>query len=267
VEEALRRIDDWPAPFAAAGVLRGGEVVATHGARDEVLRWASVTKLVTALAALVAAEEGVIDLDEAAGPEGSTVRHLLAHASGLPFEPGAPTGRPGQRRTYSNVGFETLAEHIAERADMPFGDYLAAGVLQPLGMQAELRGSPAADLYGSLDDLVILARELQRPTLVAPETLAEATTVQFSGLAGVLPDFGRFDPNDWGLGFELRDEKSPHWTGTRNSPRTFGHFGGSGTFLWVDPDAGFALGVLTNLDFGEWAKEAWPRLSDAVLIA
>jgi CubicO group peptidase (beta-lactamase class C family) len=267
VEDALRQIDGWPAEFAAAGVLRGGDVIATQGARDEVLRWASVPKLVSALAALVAAEEGVIDLDEAAGPEGSTVRHLLAHASGLPFEPGAPTGRPGQRRIYSNVGFETLADHIAERADMPFGDYLVAGVLQPLAMRAELRGSPAADLHGSLDDLMILARELQRPTLVAPETLAEATAVQFPGLAGVLPDFGRFDPNDWGLGFELRDEKSPHWTGTRNSPRTFGHFCGSGTFLWVDPAAGIALGVLTNLDFGDWAKEAWPRLSDAVLIA
>jgi CubicO group peptidase (beta-lactamase class C family) len=132
-------------------------------------------------------------------------------------------------------------------------------------MHAELRGSPAADLHGSLDDLLIVARELQRPTLVAPETLAEATTVQFPGLAGVLPDFGRFDPNDWGLGFELRDDKSPHWTGSRNSPRTFGHFGGSGTFLWVDPEAGLALGVLTNFDFGDWAKEAWPRLSDAVL--
>jgi CubicO group peptidase (beta-lactamase class C family) len=265
VEEALRQIDDWPAAFSAAGVVRGDEVVATHGARGEVLRWASVTKLVTALAALVAAEEGVIDLDEAAGPEGSTVRHVLAHASGLPFERGAPTGRPGQRRIYSNVGFETLADHIAARADMPFGAYLVAGVLQPLGMKAELRGSPAADLHGSLDDLLILARELQRPTLVAPETLTEATTVQFPGLAGVLPDFGRFDPNDWGLGFELRDDKSPHWTGTGNSPQTFGHFGGSGTFLWVDPEARLALGVLTNLDFGDWAKDAWPRLSDAVV--
>jgi CubicO group peptidase (beta-lactamase class C family) len=265
MEEALLQIADWPAPFAAAGVLRDGDVVATHGARDEMVRWASVTKLITALAALVAAEEGVIDLDEAAGPDGATVRHLLAHASGLPFELGAPTGRPGQRRVYSNVGFETLAEHIAARADMPFVDYLGAGVLQPLGMRADLRGSPAADLHGSLDDLLILACELQRPGLVAPETLAEATTVQFPGLAGVLPDFGRFDPNDWGLGFELRDDKSPHWTGSRNSPRTFGHFGGSGTFLWVDPEAGLALGVLTNLDFGDWAKEAWPRLSDAVL--
>jgi CubicO group peptidase (beta-lactamase class C family) len=263
--EALRQIDGWPAPTAAAGVLRDGEVVATHGPREETLRWASVTKLVTALAALVAAEEGVIDLDEPAGPEGSTVRHLLAHASGLPFEPGAPVGLPGQRRVYSNVGFEALADHIAARAEMPFREYLRAGVIEPLGLKAELRGSPAADLHGSLDDLLLVARELQRPSLVAPETLAEATTVQFPGLAGVLPDFGRMDPNDWGLGFELRDAKDPHWTGSRNSPRTFGHFGGSGTFLWVDPDAGLAVAVLTNLEFGDWAKEAWPRLSDAVL--
>jgi CubicO group peptidase (beta-lactamase class C family) len=166
---------------------------------------------------------------------------------------------------YSNVGFETLAAHISLRAEMPFADYLAAGVLRPLQMEAELRGSAASELHGTLDDLLAFARELQRPTLVAAETLAEATTVQFPGLAGVLPDFGRFDPLDWGLGFELRDAKEPHWTGARNSPRTFGHFGGSGTFLWVDPEADSAVGVLTDLDFGEWAKEAWPRLSDAVL--
>jgi CubicO group peptidase (beta-lactamase class C family) len=263
--EALRQIDEWQAPAAAAGVARDGEVIGTHGPRDRPMRWASVTKLVTALAALVASEEGVIDLDEPAGPEGSTVRHLLAHASGLPFEAGAPTGRPGQRRVYSNVGFETLAEHIATRAEMPFVEYLRSGVLDPLGMSAELQGSPAADLHGSLEDLLLIAHELQRPSLVAPETLAEATTVQFPGLAGVLPDFGRMAPNDWGLGFELRDDKAPHWTGARNSTRTFGHFGGSGTFLWVDPEAGIALGALTSREFGDWAKEAWPRLSDAVL--
>ena len=263
--EALRQIENWPAANAAAFALRGGDAVGVHGPRDHVFRWASVTKLATALAALIAAEEGVIDLDEPAGPEGSTVRHLLAHASGLPFEPGAPTGQPGKRRVYSNVGFETLASHIEERAEMPFTEYLAAGVLRPLQMEAELRGSAASELHGTLDDLLAFARELQRPTLVAPETLAEATTVQFPGLAGVLPDFGRFDPLDWGLGFELRDEKDPHWTGARNSSRTFGHFGGSGTFLWVDPEADAALGVLTDLEFGEWAKEAWPRLSDAVL--
>jgi CubicO group peptidase (beta-lactamase class C family) len=263
--EALRQIDGWGANHAAAVVLRGGVVDSEHGPREHVFRWASITKLLTAYSALIAAEEGVIDLDEPAGPEGSTVRHLLAHASGLPFQEGGPTSRVGQRRVYSNVGYELLAEHIAARAEMPFGEYLAAGVLRPLGMGAELRGSAAADLHGTLDDLAAFARELQRPTLIAPETLVEATTVQFPGLAGVLPDFGRFDPLDWGLGFELRDAKDPHWTGTRASPRTFGHFGGSGTFVWVDPGVDVALGVLTDREFDEWAKEAWPELSDAVL--
>lgn len=263
--DALRQVGGWPAATVAAAVVRNGEEIAVHGERDHVFRWASVTKLVTALAALVAAEEGTIDLDEPAGPEGSTVRHLLAHASGLPFEPGGPTGRPGSRRVYSNVGVETLAEHIADRAGMQFADYLAEAVLIPLGMRSELRDSPASGLHGSLDDLVRLARELQAPRVIARETLDEATSVQFPGLAGVLPDFGRFDPNDWGLGFELRDAKTPHWTGSRNSAGTFGHFGGSGTFLWVDPAAGIALACLTDLEFGDWAKQAWPRLSDDVL--
>jgi CubicO group peptidase (beta-lactamase class C family) len=263
--EALRQIDGWPAETAAGGVVRGARVVDVHGQRDRVMRWASVTKLVTALSTLVAAEEGVVDLDEPAGPEGSTVRHLLAHASGLPFEGDQPIGRPGARRVYSNTGFEVLADHVARSAEIPFAEYMAAGVLRPLSMKAELRGSPASELHGSLDDLLLFAAELQAPTLVAEETLAEATSVQFPGLAGVLPEFGRWDPNDWGLGFELRDEKWPHWTGSRNSSRTFGHFGGSGTFLWADPHAGLALGCLTDLEFGDWAKDAWPRLSDAVL--
>jgi CubicO group peptidase (beta-lactamase class C family) len=263
--DALRQIDGWGAGFAAAAVARPGEALATHGPRDAERRWASVTKLVTALAALVAAEEGTVDLDEPAGPEGSTVRHLLAHASGLPFEGEKPIAKPGQRRIYSNTGFEALAEHVARAADMPFAEYLRQAVLEPLRMRAELRGSPAAGLEGTLDDLVKLAQELLAPTLVAPETFVEATSVQFPGLGGVLPGLGRLEPNDWGLGFELKDAKEPHWTGARNSPRTFGHFGGSGTFLWADPDAELACGVLTDRDFGDWALEAWPRLSDAVL--
>src|SRR6266852_4498653 len=189
--EALQRIDEWPAANAAAGVVRDAEVVDLHGPHDRGFRWASVTKLVTALAVLVAAEEGILDLDEPAGPEGSTVRHLLAHASGLPFEGDAPIARPGQRRIYSNTGFERLAEHVARAAEMPFAEYLHAALLDPLGMKAELRGSAAAGIHGTLDDMLLLARELQSPTLVAAETFAEATSVQFRGLAGVLPGFGR----------------------------------------------------------------------------
>jgi hypothetical protein len=33
----------------------------------------------------------------------------------------------------------------------------------------------------------------------------------------------------------------------------------------VDPDRALALACLTDREFGDWAKEAWPRLADAVL--
>jgi CubicO group peptidase (beta-lactamase class C family) len=288
--DALRAVDRWPADHATVGVVSVSACrpVAVHGDVAREFRWASVTKPATALACLVAAEEGTIDLDEPAGPPGSTVRHLLAHASGLPPELEAPPAKPsapgrelgappaplsratpiarvGERRIYSDQGFDVLGETLAARAEMPFAEYLEAAVLRPLGLVARYEGRPGSGLYGSLDDLLALGRELLAPTLVSAETLAEATSVQFPGLVGVLPGFGRQAPNDWGLGVELRDRKSPHWTGTHNSQRTFGHFGRSGTFLWVDPEAGVALACLTDLEFGEWATEAWPRLADAVL--
>lgn len=265
--DALRRIDEWGASHAAAAVVRPDGIAAEHGPAEHVFRWASVTKLATALAVLVAVEEGVVELEDAAGPEGATVRHLLAHASGLPFEEGPPIARPGQRRIYSNQGFEALAAHVAANAEMPFEQYLAEAVLRPLGLGAELRGSPAADVQGTLRDAAALAHELLAPTLVAAETLAEATTVVFPGLAGVLPGIGRFDPLDWGLGFELRDAKDPHWTGSRNSPEAFGHFGGAGTFIWVDPELDRSLVCLTDREYGPWALDAWPHFSDDVIKA
>jgi len=263
--DALRTIDAWGARTAAAGVTRPAAEIATHGPRDATFRWASVTKLLTGLAVLVAVEEGTVDLDEPAGPEASTLRHLLAHASGLPPDEGPPLMPPERRRIYSNYGIELAAERVAERAQMPFGEYFRGAVCAPLGLAGDLHGSPAWGYRGPLDDLLALGRELLAPTLVARETLDEATSVQFPGLAGVLPSWGRMDPNDWGLAFELRDAKSPHWTGSQSSPRTFGHFGAAGTFVWVDPERRLACCVLTDREFGDWAKEAWPRLADSVL--
>jgi CubicO group peptidase (beta-lactamase class C family) len=263
--EALRLIEGWGAGTAAAGVARADGVVALRGPSDVELPWASVTKLLTGVTMLVGLEEGTVDLDEPAGPPGATLRHLLSHASGLPVDGEQRITEPGLRRIYSNTGIELAARLLEQRAEMPFAAYFARAVVDPLGLSGHLTGSPAHGYRGSLDDLLVLGRELLQPTLVAPETLAEATTVQFPGLVGILPGLGRMEPNDWGLTFELRDAKSPHWTGSRNSERTFGHFGASGTFLWVDPEAGVACGVLTDRLFGGWAKEAWPAFSDDVL--
>jgi CubicO group peptidase (beta-lactamase class C family) len=266
---AVGTVLDWPVPHAAAAVVAAdGSVRAVAGEQEREFPLASVTKPIVAYAVLIAVEEGAVDWDDPAGPEGSTVRHLAAHASGVSFEDGVVQAKPGVRRIYSNRGFELLADAVTAGAGMPFPEYLHEAVLAPLGMTTtRLDGSPAADVTSTCADMIRFAAELQAPTLVSAVTLAEATTVVFPGLDGVLPGFGRQSPNDWGLGFELRDGKSPHWTGAHSSPRTFGHFGQSGTFLWVDPDAGAACVMLTDRDFGPWAVEAWPRFTDRVLAA
>jgi CubicO group peptidase (beta-lactamase class C family) len=262
--QAVRQIDAWPVEFAAAGVVDQEGRVATHGDASRSVRLASVSKPVAALAVLVAAEEGVVDLDEPAGPPGSTVRHLLAHASGLPFEGAEPIARPAQRRIYSNEAFRVLGEHLATRAEMPFADYVRLAVCKPLELELDPAGDPGSGMHASLQDVLAIGSELLRPRLVAEETRDEMVAVQFPGLSGVLPDHGRFDPLDWGLGVQ-RNTSPPSWMGSRTSPEAFGHFGGSGTFLWVDPAAAVVCAALTTREFGEWAKDAWPRLSDAVL--
>jgi len=262
--QALRQIDGWPVEFAAAGVVDPGGDVWTHGHATRAVRLASVSKPVSALATLVAAEEGVVDLDEPAGPPDSTVRHLLAHTSGLPFEGATPIARPGHRRIYSNEAFCVLADHLAERAEMPFADYVREAVCAPLEIGLDPSGDPGSGMHASLAGVLAIGRELLSPRLVADETRDEMTSVQFPGLAGVLPDHGRFDPLDWGLGVQL-NTRPPSWMGSRASRRTFGHFGGTGTFLWVDPDARVVCAALTTREFDEWAKEAWPRLADTVL--
>ena len=258
--EALRQVDGWPCANVAVGLAYpDGAVEATRGDAKRQFAWASVTKLATAVAVLVAAEEGIVALDDPAGPPGSTVRHLLAHASGLPFEGDEPISSPGARRIYSNTGFEVLAGFVERAAEMTFADYFERVWGFALG------GSPAYGVEAPLTRLLEIGLELLAPSRIASETHAEAVSVQFAGLAGVLPGFGRQEPNDWGLGLELRDSKHPHWTGARNSTATFGHFGRAGGFLWIDPGAGVALACLTDLDFGDWAKDAWPKLADAVL--
>jgi CubicO group peptidase (beta-lactamase class C family) len=262
--EALCQIDTWDVPFAAAGVTSVRATLATRGDTRRPVELASLSKPVAALATLVAAEEGVVDLDEPAGPPGATVRHLLAHASGLPFEGSASIAQPGRRRIYSNEGFAVLGAALAERAEMPFAAYVRAAVCEPLGIGLDPSGHPGAGMHASLDDILALGRELLAPRLVAPETHEEMVSVQFPGLDGVLPEYGRFSPLDWGLGVQLNTDR-PQWMGSLVSPRTFGHFGGSGTCLWVDPELGAAFAVVTTRRFGDWAKEAWPPLADAVV--
>lgn len=264
--EALHQVDEWPVDRASVAVLSGGTTVAQVGPTDLRFEWASLTKLLTALAVLVGVEEGTISLDHPAGPDGSTVRHLLAHASGLAPDSRLALAPPGERRIYSNSGFELLADCLSGESGLSFRTYVREGVTAPLGMAAtRIDESAATGASGPLIDLVALAGELMRPTLISPATLAVATSTAFPGLDGVLPGFGEMSPNDWGLGLEIRDAKAPHWTGRLNSPATFGHFARSGAFIWVDPRIDLGCVCVTDREFGPWATRAWPRLSDELI--
>ena len=266
--DVLALADGWGAGRCGVAVLDREGLIAERGSRDVPLPWASVTKLVTAWTTLIAVDRGAVSLDDPAGPPGSTLRHLLAHASGLAFDDETVVSPPQRTRIYSNSGYDTLATTVARSAGRPFESLVREWVLGPLDITgARLAGAPSEGMVGTLRDLETLAFELLGPRLLAPETAAVATTVAFPGLRGVLPGFGVQPANDWGLGPEIRGTKTPHWTGTGNAPATYGHFGGSGTFVWVDPVAGLAAVALTDRTFGAWAIEAWPRFSDAVLAA
>ena len=271
LDDALRRVVDWPVPNAAAAVIGPSGVLAATGPVHQRFRLASVTKPLSALAVLVAVEEGALELDDPADDAllpGATLRHLLAHASGMAPDRPARAFGPGIRRVYSNPGIERAAALVAAATGFTFADYLHEAVCEPLGMPTTaLDGSAAHAGTSTVTDLAAVAVELLRPDgrLLSEAIRADLRTVQYPGLRGVLPGYGGQDPNDWGLGFEIRDHKSPHWTGASNSSATYGHFGQSGSMFWIDPAAQLALVALTDRDFGPWAAEAWPRLSDAVL--
>ncbi len=279
----LLQVLGWPVPNAAAAVLGPDGVLAEAGDTSRRFPLASVTKPLVALAALVAVEEEALELDrplaefaeaqlgaELAGQlPSATLRHLLAHASGLAPDRRNRAAEAGTRRIYSNSGYDLIGELVTAATGIEFADYLAEAVFTPLGMAtAELTGSPASAGVGSVTDLMKLLAELLSPTgLLTPDTLRAATTVQFPGLPGVLPGYGSQRPNDWGLGFEIRDEKYPHWTSTRNCAASYGHFGRSGTMFWIDPRARLGLVALTDRTFDDWAIQAWPVLADSVLDA
>lgn len=267
---SLDQIDGWDVPNAAAAVFTPSAVLETRGDTSRQFALASVSKVLAAIAVHVALEEGSVALDDPAGPEGSTVAHLLAHASGLaPDGDGAPLGPPGSKRIYSNLGFEELGRHLATATGMDYQEYARLALVDTLGLSdTDVGGSPAHAHRSSVDDLVSVLQAVTAHRLLAAATLEQMTTPAFPDLAGVLPGYGKQDPNPWGLGVEIRGDKSPHWTARENSPHTWGHFGRSGTFVWFDPEAGPAglgLVVLTDRDFDQWAIDAWPPLATAVL--
>jgi CubicO group peptidase (beta-lactamase class C family) len=181
---AWEAVNNWVAegdvPGVAVAVVAASGVEDLHVAgtarTDSLFALASLTKPIVAIAALVAAEEGAIELDAPVADHlpgygdparaGITARHLLAHASGLPeIAKGVapldvqPVRPPATRRAYSNEGYHVLAALIEAASGIDYRRYVTEAVLRPLDMDAFL---PLPDeQYGR-------ALDVQDPGLVAP---------------------------------------------------------------------------------------------------
>lgn len=131
---------------------------------------ASCTKSFTAIAILRLAEDGKLSLDDPiakhlpgvpANCQSITIRHLLAHTSGIPgtntngsgddvtkvtptFLVGGPKNTPGQNHEYWNQGYSLLSEIIARASGQPYTDAMRSLIFDPSGMAASrFTGDPA----------------------------------------------------------------------------------------------------------------------------
>jgi CubicO group peptidase (beta-lactamase class C family) len=173
--------DGWQGPVAAGWRASDGATTSI-GPADRAFPWASVTKVVTAMAVWIAVEEGSVDWDDPVGPPGSTLRHVLSHASGLSPDDDRVLAAPGRRRIYSNRGIEVAAAHVEASTGVAFDAYAREAVVEPLAMEAtRFEGSPASGASGSVVDLMSVAAELMEPRLVSAPTRDRATGVCFPG--------------------------------------------------------------------------------------
>lgn len=265
ISSALTHVDSWPVDDVSTACIHRSQTY-SFGDTNRVFELASITKLVVAYAFLIALEEEAVSLDDTVTEHGATLAHVLSHASGVAFDTPHMVAPVGQKRMYSSAGFEIAAQHLWNSTGISCADYVREAVCEPLGMKnTELYGSAGHAMRSTVADLSLLAQELLNPVLISRHTLQMATSVQYPGLRGIVPGYGNYKNCDWGLGCEIKGSKVRHWTGERNSPNTFGHFGQAGTFLWVDPACGTALIALTNRPFGEWAIRLWSEYSDSIL--
>lgn len=210
---------------------------------------------------------------------------------------------PGTRRIYSNAGYALAALALERASGMAWDAYVDAAVLQPLGMHAtrfgvvggdtvplavrepgllghgeqlfngprfRALGLPQSGAYGTAADYARLMALYLRggEPLLHPETVARAMANHGGALEGGVGGFMTWPVCDWGLGFELRDGKEPHWTGDATSPATISHFGASGTLAFADPQAGVAGVLLANRGtYTRWMLEpgAWPDLCATII--
>jgi CubicO group peptidase (beta-lactamase class C family) len=217
-----------------------------------------------------------------------------------------PEYPPGTQRWYSNAGYVQAARLLEDASGMSCAAYLRDAVLAPLGMDAALGLDPAdaartakvwqpgrygedelfnserfrrdappqsgafasARAYGRLLSCLLAGGSSGGVALLAAETVEEMLAPQFGPLPGGVNGVGEWPDLCWGLGFDVRGRREPHWAGNSLRARAASHFGASGTLAWLDPERGLGLVVLANRgSYTGWWRAPWAALGSAVTAA
>lgn len=309
-ESAVRaQVERGAFPGAAIAVGRAGQTVLERGIgrvawgdrevdpAHTIYDLASLTKVVaTTTAVMLLVEDGRMDLDAPVStylPEFRgrnrdrvTVRHLLAHTSGLPAGSGARSlaqivatplrAAPGDRVVYSDVNMVVLFAAAQRAAGEPLPDLLRRRVWKPLGM-ISTGFAPGAGcdrcaptgrgttFRGFVHDPI--ARRLGG---VAGNAGLFSTAHDLGRFAAMLANGGTLD----GVRV-LRPETIRGFTRRQAGARTralgwdtrgsaFLHTGFTGTSLWVDPDRGVWTVLLTNRTYASARRNPLPALRRVV---
>jgi CubicO group peptidase (beta-lactamase class C family) len=166
--EALSVTAAWDVPDVCAVAIDGAGRVDSSGDIHHRYRLASVTKLLSTYAVLVAVEEASLALDTPAGPNGATIAHLLAHASGMGPDPDSLLAGVEQRRIYSTESFAIIAKAVADATAMSWSDYLTQAVLEPLAMaDTDVSGHPGSGAVNVVrGDPAVVRQPRRRPARI-----------------------------------------------------------------------------------------------------
>jgi CubicO group peptidase (beta-lactamase class C family) len=199
------------------------------------------------------------------------------------------------------VGYGLLAIMVERTLGRELKDALADLVIRPLGIDAffgiepdrqpvvvsDVRGTyagtahepfntqswyrralPWSGLMTTAMGALALARAFQpaRAALVVKATAADATRNHNDDLSGGFVAPLVWKTCWWGLGPDLRDSKSPHWTPSNASVFTFGHAGASGTLVYLDPERDVVWTILgTRTADNGWLLLAGPAIASPIL--
>ena len=112
--------------------------------QKSIVPLASLTKSITAIAVIQLAEKGLLKLDDQVRYHGLriskknlgqiTVRHLLQHTSGIPYNHRSPSYSPGNHFQYSSGNYEHLYTLIQKVSGLSYKEYVQRYILNPLEM-------------------------------------------------------------------------------------------------------------------------------------